>query len=222
MSHLSKLSPIESTIRQQFYPEDAVLSRIQQAIIDDGKPTMNIGPEQGKVLQVLMTAVGASRVLEVGTFYGYSAVWIARALPADGRLVCLEVSAEHARKAGGFLAGAGLSHLVEIRVGPGGELLPNLADEASFDLIFLDADRESYSQYLDHVERLLRPGGILVVDNVYLKGRLAEPAPLADSPFAAGYAGMTGLLDRLASSPQWISTVLPYEDGLAVAVYRPG
>lgn len=221
MSHLSQLSPIESRIREQFYPEDAVLSRVQQAIIDDGKPTMNIGPEQGKALQVLIAAIGASKVLEVGTFYGYSAVWIARGLAAAGRLVCLEVSAEHARKAGGFLAEADLAHLVEIRVGSGAELLPSLANETPFDLIFLDADRESYPQYLDHVERLLRPGGILVVDNVYLKGRLAEPAPLADSPFAAGYAGMTALLDRLASSPQWISTVLPYEDGLAVAVYRP-
>lgn len=222
MSHLRQLSPIESRIREQFYPEDALLSRIQQAITDDGKPAMNIGPEQGKALHLLMAAIGASRVLEVGTFYGYSAVWIARALPAGGRLVCLEVSAEHAGKAGGFLAEAGLTERVEIRVGPGRELLPDLDGDAPFDLIFLDADRDSYPEYLDSVERLLRPGGILAVDNAYLNGRLADPAPPADSPYTAGYVGMTTLLQRLANSPQWVSTVLPYEDGLAVAVYRPG
>ncbi|MEZ4766908.1 MAG: O-methyltransferase [Caldilineales bacterium] len=222
MSHLRHLSPIEKRVREQFCPEDAVLSRIQQAIYRDDKPAMNIGPEQGKGLQLLMAAIGASRVLEVGTFYGYSAVWIARALPAGGRLICLEVSAEHADKAGGFLAEAGLSHLVDICVGPGRELLPTLDGEAPFDLIFLDADRENYAHYLDWVERLLRPGGILAVDNAYMRGRLADPAPQPGDAYAASYAGMTALLDRLASSPQWVSTVLPFEDGLAVAVYRPG
>lgn len=220
MSHLRELSPIETRIREQFNPEDAILTRIQQDIYDDGKPAMNIGPEQGRALQVLMAAIGASKILEVGTFYGYSATWIARALPAGGRLICLEVSPQHAQKAAGFLDEAGLAELVEIRVGSGRALLPALADEAPFDLIFLDADRENYSQYLDWVERLLRPGGILAVDNAYMHGRLAEPAPQPGEPYAASYAGMTALLDRLASSPQWVSTVLPFEDGLAVAVYR--
>ena len=222
MSHLRHLSPIETKIREQFYPEDPVLSLIQQAITDDGKPAINIGPEQGKALQLLMTAIGASRVLEVGTFYGYSAVWIGRALPEHGQLICLEVSAEHAGKASNFLAEAGLSDLVEIRVGQGRDLLPALAAEPPFDLIFLDADRESYARYLDWVERLLRPGGILAVDNAYMRGRLADPAPQPGEPHAAGYAGMSALLGRLAGSPQWVSTVLPFEDGLAVAVYKPG
>ncbi len=220
MSHLRELSPVEAKIREQFNPEDAILTRIQQAIYDDGKPAMNIGPEQGRALQVLMAAIGASKVLEVGTFYGYSATWIARALPAGGRLVCLEVSPQHAQKAAGFLDEAGLAELVEIRVGSGRALLPALADEAPFDLIFLDADRENYPQYLDWVERLLRPGGILAVDNIYLNGRLAEP-PQPGSSYAGSYAGMTGLLERLAGDPQWISTVAPYPDGLAIAVYRP-
>ena len=221
MSHLSELSPVEARIREQFSPEDAILRNIQQAIYDDGTPAMNIGPEQGRALQVLMAAVGASRVLEVGTFYGYSATWIARALPQDGRLICLEVSSDHAQKAAGFLRQAGLSERVEIRVGPAGQLLPELADDAPFDLIFLDADRDSYPRYLDWVERLLRPGGILAVDNIYLNGRLADPPP-AGSPYAASFAGMTGLLDRLAGSSHWVSTVAPYTDGLAIAVYRPG
>lgn len=222
MTQLRQLSPIDTKVRELFCPEDDVLNRIQQAIINDGKRAINIGPEQGKALQLLMAAIGAVRVLEVGTFYGYSAVWIARALPAGGRLICLEVSAEHANKAGGFLAEAGVSHLVEIRVGSGRELLPALDGGELFDLVFLDADRESYAHYLDWVERLLRPGGIVAVDNAYMHGRLAGPPPQSGDPYAASFAGMRALLDRLASSPQWVSAVLPFEDGLAVAVYRPG
>ena len=187
MSQLSTLSPTELYIRELVHPEDDLLRAVQQAIRDDNKPTMSIGPEQGRALQVLMAACGAANVLEIGTFYGYSALWIARALPAGGRLTCLEVSRVHADKAAGFLQAGGVADRVEIRVGPAGKLLPGLADRQPFDLIFLDADKESYADYLPWLERWLRPGGLLVVDNVYVHGRLADPD--SDAPTATGNAG---------------------------------
>lgn len=221
MSQLRELSAIQSFIRELFHPEDEVLQAVQQEIADRGKPQMNIGPEQGRLLQVLLAAIGARRVLEVGTFFGYSAIWIARGLPPNGRLVCLEMLEEHAQTASRFLAEAGLDEQVEVRVGPALELLPALEAEPPFDLVFLDADKGNYQAYLSWIERLLRPGGILVVDNAYWRGRLLRDEEMEQDPStAASYRGMHYVLDRLASDPRWTGTVMPYEDGLAVAVFQ--
>lgn len=220
MTHLRDLSPIDRLIRERFHPEDEILRAIQEDIDTSGKSSMNIGPEQGRALQVLMAAIGARKVLEVGTFFGYSAVWIGRGLPADGRLICLEVSKEHADKARTYLAQAGLDDRVEVREGQAAHLLPDLMPEAPFDLAFLDADRVNYPAYLPWLDRLLRPGGVLVVDNAYMHGRLARPELADDPTYGPSYRGMYGLLGQLASDEQWVSTVMPYADGLAVAVKR--
>lgn len=220
MSYLRELTPIDRLVRERFHSEDELLRAMQQDIDTSGKPSMNIGPEQGRVLQLLIAASGACKLLEVGTFFGYSAVWMGRALPAGGRLICLEISVEHADKARYYLAQAGLDDRVEVRQGPAADLLPDLMEEAPFDLVFLDADRANYPAYLPWIERLLRPGGILVVDNAYLQGRLARPELADDATYGPSYRGMQGLLTHLASDEHWLSTVMPYADGLAVAVKR--
>ncbi|MEA3335500.1 MAG: O-methyltransferase [Chloroflexota bacterium] len=220
MSHLQKLTPLQRYVRDQFHPEDELLQTIQEGIREHQKPLMNIGPEQGRMLQVLMAAIGAEHVLEIGTFFGYSAVWIGRALPPDGTLLCLEVSREHADIAQGFLDQAGLADQVEVRVGPAIGLLPEIEASAPFDMIFLDADRESYPSYLPWIEAYLRPGGLLVIDNAFAGGRLATANGGENA--SPGVKGMNTLLTAIALSDRWTGTIMPYEDGLAVAVFEPG
>jgi caffeoyl-CoA O-methyltransferase len=216
---MTGLSAVDRFVRETYHPEDDLLLAINAEIAARGKPPMHIGPEQGRVLQVLMAAIGARRVLEIGTFFGYSAVWIARGLPAGGRLICLEVADDHAATARRFLARAGLFDQVEVRTGPALDLLSAVAGDGPFDLIFLDADAANYSAYLDWIERLLRPGGILIVDNAYLYGGLLrdDDRQADDDP---GYRSMHEVHRRLSNSGAWTGTVMPYRDGLAVAVYR--
>ncbi len=121
-----------------------------------GLPAIAVSPSQGKLLQILATAIGARRILEIGTLGGYSTIWMARALPPDGRLITLELEQKHADVARANIARAGVSHLVDVRVGPALDQLPSLGSEGPFDFIFIDADKGGYTEYLvvgDHACR---------------------------------------------------------------------
>jgi len=159
-------------------------------------PSIQVSPTQGKFLYLLTKLVGARRVLEVGTLGGYSATWLARALPEDGKLVTLELNPKHAEVARTNLARAGLADRVEIRLGPALELLPKLVEEGSgpFDFVFLDADKPNTRAYFDWALKLTRPGSLIVVDNVVRKGELANAAS-AD----ANVRGMRELVTALAT-----------------------
>ncbi|MEV0981714.1 O-methyltransferase [Streptomyces sp. NPDC049915] len=139
-------------------------------------PRINVTPTQGKFLQLLAQIQGARNVLEIGTLAGYSTIWLARALPADGRLISLEYSPKHAEIATRNIARAGLDKLVEVRVGPALESLPQLADEnpPPFDLVFIDADKASNAHYVEWALRLTSAGSLIVVDNVVRGGRVAD------------------------------------------------
>jgi predicted O-methyltransferase YrrM len=141
-----------------------------------GLPSIAVSPNQGKLLHLLARNMGARRILEIGTLGGYSTIWLGRALPADGRLVTLEYEPRHAEVARANIARAGLESKVEVIVGRATETLPTLAAQKSgqFDLIFIDADKPGYPDYLPWAMRLSRPGSLIIADNVVRKGAVVD------------------------------------------------
>ncbi len=153
--------------------QDAVLTRVEQETEALGSiAVMQIAPDQGALLTLLVQMIGARRALEIGTFTGYSAICIARGLPPDGQLICCEIDENWAAAAERNLRDAALDELVEVRLAPALDTLRELSPEEPFDFAFVDADKTSYADYYDEVLRLLRPGGVMVLDNVLLGGRV--------------------------------------------------
>ncbi|KIY71359.1 O-methyltransferase family 3 protein [Cylindrobasidium torrendii FP15055 ss-10] len=153
--------------------------------------------EHGKLLQLLATSIGARRILEVGTLGGYSAIWLARALPDGGELITLEVNPKHAEVARENVAIAHLEHKVKIIVGPAIETLETLAPEPPFDFIFIDADKANNTTYFTHAKRLVRTGGTIFVDNMYLVGLVANEEYTDDN-----VVGVRALLHALKNDPE--------------------
>lgn len=169
-------SRVDDYINGLLVPSDAALEAALADSKKAGLPAINVAPNQGKFLSLLASIQGAERILEIGTLGGYSTIWLARALPATGRLVSLELSPHHADVARKNVARAGLAELVEIRVGPALETLPELgaAKQKPFDFVFIDADKQSIPEYLDWSLQLTGPGGVIVVDNVVRKGAVVD------------------------------------------------
>ena len=156
---------------------DAVLEAALADSAAAGLPPIQVTPNLGKLLHLLARMIGARRILEIGTLGGYSTIWLARALPPEGRLITLEIDPVHARIARANIDRAGLGWQVELRLGPALETLPALATEGAgpFDLIFIDADKERTADYFDWGVRLSRVGSVIVVDNVVRKGGVIDP-----------------------------------------------
>ncbi len=178
-------SAVDSYIAGHLIGEDPAL---EQALSDSsaaGLPPIAVTPAQGKLLELLARVQGARTILELGTLGGYSTIWLARALPADGRLVTLEAEPRYAEVARVSIARAGLRDVVEIRVGPALETLPELAAEGAgpFDLIFIDADKGNYPGYFYWALKLSRPGTVIIGDNVVRDGAILDPD--ADDPSGA-------------------------------------
>ncbi|WP_288785474.1 O-methyltransferase [uncultured Microbacterium sp.] len=183
-----------------------------------GLPDIEVAPTGGKLLHLLARAIGARRVLEIGTLGGYSTIWLARALPTGGRVVTIEAEPRNAGIARASIDRAGIGDRVEIRVGRAADVLPDLAGDEPFDFVFIDADKESNTVYLDWAARLGRPGALVIVDNVVRSGRVADPAD--DS---AQVAGVRAGLAMLADDPRFEATALQTLDakgwdGIALAV----
>jgi caffeoyl-CoA O-methyltransferase len=208
---------IEEELTRRFAAEDEALRAALQAAREAGMPAIQISPLQGKLLQVLATACGARKILEIGALAGYSGIWLARALPPGGRLISLEISELHAQVARASLARAGLADRAEVRVGPGEELLPALQGDAPFDLIFIDADKPGYPAYLEWALRLSRSGSIIVADNCIRGG-----APLRGESDDPGMRAVAEYDARVAADPRLRSVVLPLDDdgtdGFAISV----
>lgn len=164
---------VDAYIEDRLVGEDEALSAAIRESAAAGLPAIAVSAAQGKLLHLLTLSIGARRILEIGTLGGYSAIWMARALPAGGKLVSLEIDPRNAEVAGRNIARAGLSDRVEILVGPAISRLPDL--QGPFDLAFIDADKESNAAYFDHAVRLSRPGGVVVVDNVVRNGAVIDP-----------------------------------------------
>ncbi len=216
MSKLTEIGPYQQFIRDHFHCDDDDLARLQEEADTAGLPNMSIGPEQGKFLQVLVHLTGARKVLEIGVLGGYSGAWIARALPPDGKLIGLELEQKHADFAREQWRKMGLADRTEVRVGQALESLPELADEAPFDLVFIDADKGNYPDYLDYALRYSRSGTVILGDNVRMWGSLMDP----EKQDWDWVQGMRRFVRELGRDERLVSTVVPYEDGLAMAVVK--
>src|SRR5690242_3989929 len=212
---------IDTALNALFAPEDDALRAALAAGRAADMPAIQISPLQGRLLQVLAAACGARKILEIGALAGYSGIWLARALPADGRLISLEVSEKHAEVARASLARAGVGDRAEVRVGPASETLPALSSEAPFDLVFIDADKPGYPTYLDWALKLTRPGSVIVADNCIRGGApLREAANSGDGDPSIKALGEYDR--RVANDPRLRSVALPMDDegtdGFAIAV----
>jgi predicted O-methyltransferase YrrM len=169
-------SAVDNYISDALNIGDPILDAALRSSQEEGLPPINVAPNQGRLLMLLALAAGSRRILEVGTLGGYSAIWLARALPPDGSLVTLEIDPRHAGVARSNIERAGLADQVEVKVGPASESLDQLlADGAGpFDFAFIDADKQSNADYFQAALALSRPGSLIVVDNVVRNGAVAD------------------------------------------------
>jgi len=199
---------------------DPALDAALQSSVAAGLPAINVAPNQGKFLMLLAQIQRARNILEIGTLGAYSTIWLARALPPDGRLITLEAEPKHADVARANIARAGLAHLVEVRLGPALETLPRLAAEGAgpFDLIFIDADKPSYPDYFLWTLKLSRRGTVIVADNVVRDGAVIDPA--SDDPRVQGMRRFNELLaaETRVSATEIQTVGSKGYDGFAMAV----
>jgi caffeoyl-CoA O-methyltransferase len=197
-----------------FAPEDELLGALREEADRSGFPPASIAPDAGRFLQVLLRAIAARRVLEVGTLGGYSAIWMARALPAGASLVTIERNDRFAALAERYVERAGLASVVTIRRGRALDVLPSL-DGEEFDFVFLDGDRLPLPTYLDWALRLVRPGGMIAAYNALLGGRVVSAGPnVEDDELRA----VREFNLRVANDPRLTAILVPAYDGLVVAV----
>ncbi|MGP4018413.1 O-methyltransferase [Saccharopolyspora sp. 5N708] len=198
-------------------PEDPVLIAALRAADDAGLPRISVSALQGKLLHLLARSVRAHSILEIGTLAGYSAIWLGRALPPDGRLITLEVEPKHAEVARGNLARAGLDAVAEVRLGFALDTLPELVEDA-FDLVFIDADKPNLPEYFRWAMVLTKPGGMVVVDNVVRRGEVVD-----EHSTDPAVRGVRRFHEMLASEPRAEATTIQTVgvkgyDGFALAV----
>jgi predicted O-methyltransferase YrrM len=206
---------IDGYIADRLVGSEAALDAALEASEAAGLPQINVAPNQGKLLMLLARATQARRILEIGTLGGYSTIWLARGLPPDGRLVTIEANPDYAALARANIARAGLGGQVEVRVGRAQDVLPGLAAEGPFDLVFIDADKPGTPGYFQWAVKLSRRGSLIVVDNVVREGAVL------DVDGDANVQGMRRFFELAASDPRVSGTALQTvgakgHDGLAV------
>jgi predicted O-methyltransferase YrrM len=209
-------SAVDAYISDVFLGDDPVLAAALEDSAAAGLPAIAVAPHEGKLLMLLARAVGARRILEIGTLGGYSTIWLGRALPNEGRLVTLEYNPKHADVARANIARAGLADRVEIRLGRASDTLPQLVAEklGPFDFIFIDADKEGYVDYLDWSLQLSHKGTLIVADNVIRDGKVLD----AESEDAL-VQGVRRFNEVLAAEQRVIATG---HDGMVIAVVVHG
>jgi predicted O-methyltransferase YrrM len=215
---------VDRYICDQLIPNDPALDAALESSAASGLPGINVTPTQGKLLHLLARLAGARNILEIGTLGGYSTLWFARALPPGGRIITLEANPKHAEVATGNIARAGLTSVIELRLGPALEALPQLAAEGRgpFDLIFIDADKPSMPEYFAWALKLSRPGSLIIADNVVRKGALVDPDNKDPD-----IGGARRLFELLAAERRVTATALQTVgskgyDGFAIALVNGG
>ncbi len=196
---------VDDYIDSQLIPPDPALDHARETSVEAELPKIAVTASQGKLLHVLARSVSARNILEVGTLGAYSTIWLARALPVDGRLVTLEANPKHAEVSRSNIAYAGLAEVVELREGPALDTLPELAAEglAPFDFIFIDADKENNANYFQWALKLARPGSLIFIDNVIREGEVANAT--SKDPMVQG---VHHLNEALAKEPRVVATTI--------------
>ncbi len=201
-------------VRELYAVEDEALKLSKTLSVERGIPQINIRPEEGRILQLMLAAVGARKVVEIGTLAGYSGTWMARALPEDGRLISLEIEEEHAGTAREVFEKAGVGDRVEVRVGPAMETLAEIEGLGPFDAVFIDADKTGYPDYLAWAVENIRVGGLVMAHNTFRKGSIVDPEA-QDRP---DVIAMKQFNERLANDPRLLGTIIPVGDGIGAAI----
>lgn len=205
MNDAERWEAVDRYFEETLIGRDPALSAALTASEGAGLPAIQVAPNQGRMLELLARMAGARRMLEIGTLGGYSTIWLARALPADGGLVSLELDPHHAEVARQNLANAGFGEMVTIITGRAVDSLTRLMAEGTtpFDFIFIDADKGSYPAYLEWSLRLSRPGTVIVADNVVRGGNVVDPA--SDD---ASVRGVRAFVERIAAEPRLLATAI--------------
>ncbi len=213
---------VDDYIRQLTGEEDAALTAARESVEKFGIPPIAVSVNQGKFLHIMALARGARKILEIGTLAGYSTIWLARALPPDGKLITLEYDQKHADVARENIQRAGVNDKVSIRVGKAIDLLPQLEVEKAgpFDMIFIDADKPPYKEYFEWAVRLSRPGALIIADNVIREGKVLHPDEEDDM-----VRGVDRFNKALSGNRSVVSTIVQnvgakVHDGMAIAVVK--
>ena len=211
---------VDQYLTETLIPSDPILEAVLAANAAANLPSIDVSPTQGKFLHMLALMLGARRILEIGTLGGYSTIWLARALPRNGRLITMEFSPKHAAVAKENIARAGFERIVEIRIGPAADSLAQLHAEnpQPFDLIFIDADKPNNPTYLEWAIKLSRKGTLIVVDNVIRDGEIANA-----SSTDPAITGTRAMFEMLSANPRLCATALQTVgskgyDGFALAL----
>lgn len=211
---------VDNYINALLAPHDEALAAAERSILESGIPQISVSANQGKFLQVLAKLSRAKKILEVGTLGGYSTIWMARALPPGGKIVTLEVEPKHADVARKNFERAGLSNVIDIRLGKAIDIMPTLkgSGDAPFDMIFIDADKPPYTEYFQWALKLSRPGTLIVADNVIRGGKVLDPKTDDDM-----VKGVQRFNKFLAQTPGVTATIIQNvgakeHDGMALVV----
>jgi predicted O-methyltransferase YrrM len=200
-------------IEALYAPEDALLKEISQCLVERNT-AWQVGAVEGRLLQVLIAMAGVKTIVEIGTLAGYSTIWMARALPEDGRIITLDRDPKHCELARGFFARSDVGHKITLLEGDAHKNLATLTGE--YDMVFIDADKPSYNAYLDWAEIHVRKGGLVVADNTLLFGSVYQDAPPADTA-PTTWKQMRAFNERLADRSRYTGLLFPTEEGLSVA-----
>ena len=198
-------------VSEHFVREDEVLQYVRQQTAAHGLPLINLQPNEGRLLQMLTMLCAAERAVEIGTLAGYSGIWIARGLPAQGKLITIEKSSVHANLARSHFERAGLADKVTVLQGAGAQMLRKLEADAPYDLMFIDADKANYANYLEWAAENLRVGGVVIADNAFWGGQIFNPQTEDDH-------GLVAFNQSLADHAQFESTIIEVGDGVALGV----
>lgn len=216
MTNYQKTSHLPADLYEYLVAHGTPPDEIQKGLIErtrkiGERSIMQIPPEQGAFLTLLTRLIGARRAIEVGTFTGYSALCLARGLPGDGYLLCCDVSDEWTSIGRPFWEQAGVSEKIDLQIGPAMETLCSLPVERNFDIAFIDADKQNQLSYYEELLKRIRPGGVILVDNTLMFGRVVDPE--CDSELVQAVRKQN---DTLAKDPRVECVMLPIADGLTL------